>query len=306
MKTVKKSKSSTLTTKRNYIGFLYVLPFIVGFLLFYAYPLAKSVIYSFGELDASSGYRVTLIGFSNYIKAIRVDTVFYQYIIEAIQDMALKLPVILVFSFLMANIIKPEFAGRNAVRLILFLPVVLSSGIVSQIEAGDMVQGIFSSMVSDESSLVSADELNQFLLNMGFPNAVSSFVIQAVEEISLIINSSGIQILIFLSALQSISPSLYEAASVEGATGWENFWLITFPMVIPQIIVCTVFTVIDLFCSSNNDVMQYIHTQAFSNMQFGLSAAMSWIFTVIILIALVIYVGVFTIIKRQYLKGAAA
>ena len=67
MKTVKKSKSSTLTTKRNYIGFLYVLPFIVGFLLFYAYPLAKSVIYSFGELDASSGYRVTLIGFSNYI-----------------------------------------------------------------------------------------------------------------------------------------------------------------------------------------------------------------------------------------------
>lgn len=298
-----KAKNSGLIRNREYKGLLYVLPFIIGFIVFYAYPLIQSFVYSLGDLDAQNGYKPVISGFAHYITAIRKDTVYYQYLIESIQDMAFKLPVILVFSFLMANILKPEFAGRNTVRLILFLPVILASGIVIRIEANDMVQGVFSSMVSDESSLVSSEDLSEFLLGLGFPNAFSSFIMSAVEQISSIVNSSGIQILIFLSALQSISPSLYEASAVEGASGWENFWLITFPMVTPQIIICAVFTIIDLFCNSNNKVMQYIHTQAFSNMQFGLSSAMSWIFTGVIIISLLLYVGFFTLIQKQYMKG---
>lgn len=293
-----------LSKSKEYKGYLFILPFVIGFLLFYAYPIFQSVIYSFGKLDSANNYKVVLVGASNYIRAIRSDTVFYQYIIDSIQELAFKLPVILIFSFLIANIIRSEFYGRNMVRLVLFLPVILSAGIILRIEEGDMVQGVFSSMIGDQSSLVSAGELNAFLGNIGFPSTISSFVMSAVEQISAIVNSSGIQILIFLSALQSISPSLYEASSVEGATGWESFWLITFPMVIPQIIVCTVYTIIDLFCNSNNKVMQYIHTQAFSNMEFGLSSSMSWIFTLIILVALGIYVGLLAIMQHQFSKGS--
>ncbi len=301
-----KIKSSGLMKNREIKGLLYVLPFIIGFLAFYTYPLIQSFIYSLGDLDAQNGYKPIISGFQNYVTAIRGDTVYYQYLIDAIGELAFKLPVILVFSFLMANILKQNFTGRNTVRLILFLPVILASGIVMRIEGNDMVQGMFSSMVSDESSLVSTAELNEFLIGLGFPHAFTSFIISAVEQISAIVNSSGIQILIFLSALQSISPSLYEASSVEGASAWENFWLITFPMVTPQIIICAVFTIIDLFCNANNKVMQYIHTQAFANTQFGLSSAMSWIFTGVIIIALLVYVGLFTLIQKQYMKGGAA
>lgn len=90
--------------------------------------------------------------------------------------------------------------------------------------------------------------------------------------------NSGIQIFIFLAGLNSISPTLYEAAQIESATAWESFWKITFPMILPMILVNAVYSIIDSFTSINNKVMTYVYDMAFTNREFGLSSAMCWLY----------------------------
>ena len=137
-------------------------------------------------------------------------------------------------------------------------------------------------------------------MDMNFPSFLAQYISDAVDGISVIINNSGIQILIFLAALQSISPSIYEASSIEGATAWENFWKITFPMVLPQIIVCMVYTVVNSFISANNEAVKYIYNMAFGNFRFGVSSAMSVVYTIVVIIMLLLFVGSSSYASKRY------
>lgn len=280
-------------------GYLYIAPFIFGFVFLFLYPMVQSVLYSFGTLDQNNGFSLVLEGLGNYKYALTQDAVFYRYLITSVKDMFVQLPVILIFSFIMANLLKTEFAGRNIIRVIFFLPVVLSSGIVGRIEADNVVQGLYTDMISS-GNLVSEDGLQQFLLDLNLSTSLANYIMNAVSSILETVNNSGIQILIFLAALQSISPSLYEAASMEGASAWENFWKITFPVIMPQVVVCVVYTIVDRFVNMNNDVMLYIYDKAYGSLQFGLSAAMSWLYTIVVVVVLVVFAGAFSGINRHY------
>lgn len=299
---VKKKRSKyTLEQKHNMQGYLFVLPFVLGFFVLFLFPLVQSFLYSFGELDPSNDFRLALSGVGNYIYAVREDTSYYRYVISSLTDMLYQLPVILIFSFIIANLLKSEFPGRSVIRLILFLPVVLSSGLVMSLDSNDIMQSAMSGAISDEaSSMISIESLQQFLMNINISAKLASYLISMVTNILSVINHSGIQILIFLTALQSIPVSLYEASSIDGASGWENFWKITFPMTIPQMIVCLVYTIIDLFVSTNSKVISYVYQVAFSKMQFGLSSAMSWIYTLLVAAVLGLFVFVFSRIFRHY------
>lgn len=294
-------EKSTLTQRRNNKGYLFVLPFIIGFFALFLYPLLQSVLYSFGQLSPSDNFKLVLEGIDNYKVALRGDVSYYRLLIKAITDMLYQMPVILIFSFIIANLLKDKFPGRGAVRLILFLPVVLSSGVIVTLGRNDSMQEMMSGALSSEStSLLSVDSLRAFLVNINISSKLASYITDAVTNILSIINHSGIQILIFLSALQSIPEALYEASSIDGASGWENFWKITFPMVIPQMIVCLVYTIIDLFVSTNNSVITYIYSVAFNKIQFGLSSAMSCIYTVIVAAVLGAFTLIFTRIFKHY------
>lgn len=299
---VKKKRSKyTLEQKHNMQGYLFVLPFVLGFFVLFLFPLVQSFLYSFGELEPSNDFKLALSGVGNYIYAVREDTSYYRYVISALTDMLYQLPVILIFSFIIANFLKSEFPGRSVIRLILFLPVVLSSGLVMSLDSNDIMQSAMSGAISDEaSSMISIESLQQFLMNINISAKLASYLISMVTNILSVINHSGIQILIFLTALQSIPVSLYEASSIDGASGWENFWKITFPMTIPQMIVCLVYTIIDLFVSTNSKVISYVYQVAFSKMQFGLSSAMSWIYTLLVAAVLGLFVFVFSRIFRHY------
>lgn len=299
---VKKKRSKyTLEQKHNMQGYLFVLPFVLGFFVLFLFPLVQSFLYSFGELDPSNDFKLALSGIGNYIYAVREDTSYYRYVISSLTDMLYQLPVILIFSFIIANLLKSEFPGRSVIRLILFLPVVLSSGLVMSLDSNDIMQSAMSGAISDEaSSMISIESLQQFLMNINISAKLASYLISMVTNILSVINHSGIQILIFLTALQSIPVSLYEASSIDGASGWENFWKITFPMTIPQMIVCLVYTIIDLFVSTNSKVISYVYQVAFSKMQFGLSSAMSWIYTLLVAAVLGLFVFVFSRIFRHY------
>lgn len=298
---VKKRSKYTLEQKHNMQGYLFVLPFVLGFFILFLFPLLQSFLYSFGDLDPSKDFKLVFNGVGNYIYALREDASYYRYVISALTDMLYQLPVILIFSFIIANFLKSEFPGRSVIRLILFLPVVLSSGLVMSLDSNDIMQSAMSGAISDEaSSMISIESLQQFLTNINISAQLASYLISTVTNILSVINHSGIQILIFLTALQSIPVSLYEASSIDGASGWENFWKITFPMTVPQMIVCLVYTIIDLFVSTNSKVISYIYQVAFSKMQFGLSSAMSWIYTLLVSAVLGLFAFIFSRIFRHY------
>ena len=296
-----RKKKMTLAQKHNSIGYLFVLPFILGFFLLFLYPLVQSILYSFGELDPSDNFSIVFKGANNYFVALREDASYYRLLISALRDMLYQMPILLIFSFIIAHLLKDQFPGRGIIRLILFLPVVLSSGVVVTLGNNDTMQAMLNSALSEETTnMISVESLQQFLLNINISTKLASYIIGIVTNILPIINHSGIQILIFLSALQSIPESLYEAASIDGASAWENFWKITFPMVIPQMIVCLVYTIIDLFVSTNNSVISYIYGIAFNKIEFGLSAAMSCIYTLIVTAVLGVFVFIFTRLFKHY------
>ena len=285
-------KKLTLKQKDNAKGYLFILPFVIGFVLFFAYPFLQSFLWSFGDVSFRDNAGLTLKGIENYVYALRSDPNFYKLVYTSVTDMILRLPLIIIFSFIMANFLKPKFTGRNVFRVIFFLPVILSSGIVTSMENYSLVQ--------DLSGLVTVSSLQEFLVDMNFPAFLAEYISGAVDGVATIVNNSGIQILIFLAALQSISPSIYEAASIEGATAWEGFWKITFPIVIPQIIVCMVYTVVNSFVSATSETVNYIYEMAFTNFRYGISSAMSVIYTVVIIVMLALFVGTAAYAAKRY------
>ena len=286
-----KKNRLTMAQKDSLKGWLFILPFVIGFLFFFFIPILQSIYFSFGELSQSAGgYTYTFKGVANYADALFGDSQFYQLIMAAIPQIVVRIPVILIFSFIMATLLKAEFPGRNAIRLIFFLPVIVSTGIVVTIEASDTAQQLISSRLDEAQAMIISEEtLSGVLSQFNFPSKISSFLMTLINQILDIVNASGIQILIFLAALQSISPSLYEASAIEGATAWEEFWKITFPMVSPQMIVCLFYTVVDQFLVSNSSVISYINKLALPELQFGYSAAAGWIYTVLIIAVLAVF-----------------
>ena len=169
--------------------------------------------------------------------------------------------------------------------MIFFLPVIMGAGIILAMEQTDYMMLLHSAPAADTTA-VGGDALRNLLFQMNLPETLLEYVVSAVERIPQIIRASGVQILIFLAGLQSISPALFEAADVEGATAWERFWMITFPMMSPLILTNVVYSIIDSFTSAYNELIVLIRSTAFGGAGYGVSSAMSWIYYLAILVIL--------------------
>ena len=192
-----------------------------------------------------------------------------------------------------ANLLNQKFKGRSLARAIFFLPVILTSGVMLVIDSGDLLQSSLGMTQTDgQEGAFRAVELARLLLQTRLSTRFIDYIVSAVDRIYDIVSASGVQILIFLAGLQSISPSLFEASNIEGATGWENFWKITFPMVSPLILVNTVYSVIDSLTNSNNTVMELIRDTAFASQDYGMSSAMAWIYfmAILVIVGLVMWI----------------
>jgi len=278
--------SLSLSAQKSLLGLLFTMPFIIGFLAFLAYPFGQSVIFSISKLTiVPTGYVLDYVGLDNYRHVLFVDPRFRQVFVETVVTMAARIPVVLIFSFFAANLLNQRFRGRTLARVIFFLPVILGAEISLKMQQADYMQQAVS---FSESGLLSMGTLQQLLTTLKLPQAFIGFIFQAINEVPLIIRSSGIQILIFLAALQSIPKSLYEAAHMEGATGWEAFWKITFPLVSPLLLVNVVYTIVDSFTAADNALLELIQNSAWSGAGFGVSTAMSWIYFAAVLAILAV------------------
>nr|WP_240633144.1 sugar ABC transporter permease [Paenibacillus montanisoli] len=292
----------TLSQKRAFLGVAFIMPWLLGFVFLFATPLVQSLHFSFSELKvAPGGYSLDFIGLKNFTDALSVDPNYNRILTESLTEMAWNVPMILFFSLFTAAMLNSKFRGRPLARAVFFLPVILASGAVAAAQSSGLIQLTGSSEVAQELGLAQNgfDPLSLvfMLSDAGMPVWFIDYIIDAVLRIYEIISSSGVQILIFLAALQSVPVTMYEVAKMEGATPYETFWKITFPMVSPLILTNIIYTIIDSFTESQ--LTRTIYTTAFQSQNFGLSAAMSWIYTIVISVILIV-VGILVSRKVFY------
>ncbi len=276
----RRSKYEGLQKRKAIAGYLFISPFILGFLAFMVKPFFQSLYMSICNVNVDGkGFSMEFIGFTNYIQAFTVDVEFSRLLTEELSRMIINVVAIMVFSFFVSLLLNQQFKGRALVRGIFFLPVILSSGVIIGVEYNNDLMAAMRDVIEmngDGTSIT--DTIKEILNTSGVGNSLFSVVFDIIDGIYDVVLASGIQIIIFLSGLQTISKSMYEAASIEGCTGWESLWKITFPMISPLLLVNWVYTIVDFCMRTDNEVMEKIQEVMTQYIEYDMASAMSWIY----------------------------
>ena len=283
-------KGLTLRHKEIIGGFLFISPWLIGIVIFYFYNLWQLGIYSFNEIIidiAYGGYRLESIGLGNYRHILFEHGRFNRLLWESIVALLWELPLITFFSLFMAILLNRKFALRGMIRVIFFLPVIIATPAIRDMLVA--VTGVaITGITPDAGAAATGIDTRAFvmtLLRFGLPLNVALFLLDAISRLHDVIRMSGVQILIFLAALQSIPSSLYEVSQIEGATAYEAFWKITLPMVSPFILTNIVFTIVNNFADSR--VINHAVDVAFP-MHFGMASAMAIVSSLAVMLLLVV------------------
>ncbi len=289
-----KNKLAGLQKRKAISGYLFISPFILGFLVFMVKPLFESLYMSFCTVELGAGvYNPIWKGLLNYKNAFFADVDFNRLLVEELTRMLIYSLAIMVFSFFVALILNQKFKGRALVRAVFFLPVILSSGVILGLETDNKLMAQLAETIESTTESISITAVVEDLLRTaGVGVKAFEKVFEIIDNIYDVAIASGIQIIIFLSGLQTISSSMYEAASIEGCTKWESLWKITFPMVSGLLLVNWIYTIIDFCMRSDNQVIEKITDVMVSELQYGFASAMSWIYFVIV----IAYVGITSLI----------
>lgn len=297
---MKKKFHLSYSTNRKLNGFLYVLPFIIGFFLCFAIPLFNTIWYSFNTISVNDtgGMKFAFAGFQNYINLFTNEvTTVAQPMIRLFADQNLTIftnfPLIVIFSLFMALLANMKFKGRGVVRVIYFLPIIFGLEVVTDMLAittgGEWAQ--------ESSGLLSQSSLSDLLMiYTDIPRRVLLPIITYIDKIFDILSQSGVQTLIYLAGLQSISPSLYEVAKIEGATAYETFWKVTIPSIMHITLFVAIYTVVDLFLAS--PISEEAYSFAFEQSKIGVGSALSVVYIFNVLLVL----GLLMLILRKVVK----
>ena len=298
-----------LGTQRALQGYLFVLPWVIGFVVFLAWPLIRSFLLSFNELEAVNINNVKFVGLDNYRQAFFVDPKYFPILVDQLKQTFVNTPAILIFSLFVAMLANQKIRGIGLFRSVFFLPVVIGSA--------QVIQQLFGQGVGADTFGGNQD-VGGFLLRFLGPTWALD-VILVLGRMSLVLWASGVQILIFLAGLKSIGSSYYEAGRIDGATEWELFWKITVPLISPFVLLNIIYTLVDSFTSSfsvqgvvsttgdftqtqGETVLQYIQETAFSGQfRLGYAAALGWVYFLIMFI--VVLLVVFFMRNRVYYAG---
>ena len=286
----KKKKRVGLTRHRARLGYAFISPFIIGFIFFMIKPLYQPLTMSLSAVDVSvNGFIMEWNNYGNYVRAFTVDPEFNRMLVTSIATMFYRSLATIVFSFFVALLLNQKFKGRALVRSIFFLCVILSSGVLVGLEYNNALLSQLKATIEEQGSSNTITAVLEEILvsNTGGVNGISGKVFKTlfeiIDSIYDVAMASGIQIIIFLSGLQNISPSMYEAADMEGCTSWERLWKITVPMVSPLLLVCWVYTIIDFFTKSDNVIMKKINDVMIGQLNYGFSSALAWIYFIVVM-----------------------
>ena len=295
-------------------GYLFIMPWIIGVSVFFIYAMIRSLVFSFSTVQLggeagvtvmplvnlaeeygklfSSGEPVTFAAFmqpvamlfSNFIKVVTQEVNFPIMLGSFAMGLVLQLPIIIAFSLIIALLLNSKIKARGVFRMIFFLPVIIATGPVMTMLTDQGVASV--PMMADMTALLG-----------GLPQFILDPLTDLFNSLIVILWNAGIQILIFLSGLQKVSTTLYEAAKIDGASGWESFWKITLPIVKPMILLNSVFTVVSLATGGTNEIIELIYTVTNAPTKgYAYGMSMSWIYTLVIAVILVL---VFLLLREK-------
>ena len=272
-------KRRGIEAQRARVGFSFVAIWIIGFAVFTLYPMIESLIYVFSDIDISTNGK-TFVGMTNLDYIFNTDPYFVRHITESFGDLLYQIPMILIYSTFFGMVLNQKFIGRTLVRVIMFFPVIVASGLVMSILSGDYIAQQL--LTGDKSSaLFNVDIIRTFLLKLNLSVDLVDMLTGWANNIFQLSWKSGIQIILVLAGLQGISSSVYEAAKIEGATGWEIFWKISLPMISPILLINVVYTVVDSFTDLSSPVMKYIVEQQ-NQLKLELASTMAWVYSLLV------------------------
>jgi ABC-type sugar transport system permease subunit len=290
----KTKKHLSLKAQHAKWAWVFLAPWLLGIAVFFVWPMAQSVIYSFSRLTiTANGFQLDWVGADNYSYLFTKDTFFLPNLTQALGDVIPSVLMITAFSLFIAVILKEKFVGRSAARTVFFFPVMIASGVIITILKEQVMMSV---STGDDTAayLFQAPDLVSTFASFGLPDFVLTSITDIVNGFFDLTWKSGVQMLLLLSAINNIPQSFYEAAVLDGAGAWVKFWKITFPAITPSLLVVIIYTVIDSFLDYDNLVMSMIRDY-YQNNNYTYSATIGVIYFVCILA----FVGLVSLVMRK-------
>ena len=287
-------KKVSIASKNAIVGYLFVLPWIIGFFALVVYPFGRIIYFSFNNVSLyQTTYTYTNVGWRNFERILMEDIDFVIQVQNFVVRVLLFTPVIVTLAIILAILLNQNFKGKGFFRMIFFLPIIILNGeLLNTISS-------YGGMDIDLNRLVI--DIITTLIPMG---AVNVFV-SIFELIIEVLWYTGVPVLIFLAMLQKIDRSLYEAAQMDGANAWSIFWKITLPSIYPAVSVSIVFIVVFLANFDGNPINALILSSKNDGARRdGYASAMAIIYTVV---QLLVITSLFLLTRsRQSKEGAKA
>lgn len=276
-----KKRIRSLESVRNRAGYTFVAHWALGLLLFFIVPFFSSIVYAFNNVSIKPGQIVTkYIGFDYFNELITVDPNYVNNLRDSIGMMFYSLPIIIALSLILAVLLNQQFKGRTFFRIIFFLPIIIANSVVMDKLNSDIVTLPLFSSGTGSNSLINYQEI---IAGLGIPDQISPILTFLLSNTINLIWKCGVQTILFLAGLQSITASMYEVSKIEGANKWEEFWLITVPSLRHIISLVMIYTMIELFVSTDNALVKVAYDKMLKS-EYGLSSAMLWIYFLIVLL----------------------
>ena len=284
-------------SRKAMYGRWFVSIWVLGVLLFFVTPFFKTLFFSFNtlRLDGAEGMRTEFAGLTHYLRMVNQDAEFLPKLSNGFLDLLYETPIITAFSLFVSIVLNRQFGGRLFFRSVFFLPVIVMSGVVISLIKGNSGAGSLLDQTQPTEFFAQITVINDLLGSFNFGTDVVKVVTEIVSRVIDTVWKSGVQIVLFLAGLQSISGHLYEAAKIEGATKWEEFWKITFPLISPVMIIAIIYTIIDSFTYFDNLIMNYINTVSFVKFEYSYGSAISMVYCLII----IVFIGIVTFLLRR-------
>lgn len=289
---MKKKKYRGIEQLKSRYGWLFISTWLIGVVLFFAIPVIQSIIYSFSQMTVNEGgIQTVFIGMKNYKYIIAEHTDYLNWLGKSVTNFLYSLPIIVLLSLVLALLLNQKFKGRLFFRALYFMPVIIASGVVIEI-ISSMTTGDISESSVSESVSGGMFSVQDVIAVLDLPSEIAEYVQKIISNIFDLIWSSGIQTVLFIAGLQSIPSSLYEASRVEGATKWEEFWFITFPMLSNVTILVMVYTMVELFISNRNVMILKVYDLMRAAV-YDQTSAMMWFYFLVVGGIMGVIVGIY-------------
>ncbi len=279
----KQPSKKGLESKRMRYGYTFVAHWVLGLILFFAYPLISSVKYGFSDVKIEPGAITSgYVGLKHFHKLLAVDPNYLTDLRNSLGMIFYSLPIIIAISLILAVLLNQKYHGRTFFRAIFFLPVIMSTSVVMNILSGEFVTIPLFSTGESGTGIIDYKEI---LTNLNVPSALTPVLTFLLSNTISLVWNCGVQTILFLAGLQSIPDSLYEVSKIEGANRWEEFWWITVPSLRNIISLVMIYTMIDLFSDMKNEVVSSAYGLMVGQ-EFGESSARLWFYFLIVIIVI--------------------